>query len=179
MKKGFTLFEMLAASVLSAMLVMAVLSVVASLNRSQRLMADQVETAWRADGLVQALRCDLTHAERISQQRGLLRIEGLCALDPQTLAPIHEPAIVEYQLRQSQNYSYLLRRQRSPRQEPTEAWSELVASSVGNFHLMSLGADGQFEPIPEHFVPAPKRVQLMVGWTDPNRRPVDVPLVSE
>src|SRR5688500_13964609 len=98
MRRGFTLVELLASAALSALLMLAVLQVIASVVRSRAALARESSAAplpWRAD-LLDTLRFDLTNGRDVRFEPGRVTIVGHGSLDPGTLSPRHEPAEVAY-----------------------------------------------------------------------------------
>ncbi len=139
-RRGFTLLELLAASALSAILMVVLLQVIGSLARSRLVLEqDGVErTPWQAD-LVENLRWDLLNAEEATAERGRVVLVGHGSLDRATLAPGHRPVTVVYALERLGGRSWLVRRQ-SPRGGLTNerGWSELLCPDVTAFSVESV-----------------------------------------
>ena len=133
---GFTLLELLAASALSAILMVVLLQVIASLARGKVALERDATTdtpPWQAD-LVELVRWDLTNTTEGTAEPNRLRLSGHGSLDRASLAPAHEPVTVAYALEPLGGRTWLVRRQ-SPRGALTNerGWSELVCPDVTGF----------------------------------------------
>ena len=134
MRRAFTILELLAATALTALLMVAVLHVISSLGRSRAALARQPDAgAWRSD-LLDTLRRDLSNATAADFRQDGITLVGHGALDRATLAHIHEPVTVIYGLSVIHNRRWLVRTQ-SPRGGlSNEApWSELLCPDVSAF----------------------------------------------
>jgi prepilin-type N-terminal cleavage/methylation domain-containing protein len=153
--RAFTLLELLAATALSAVLMVVLLQVLASLARGKVVLErDTAADAapWQAD-LVEHLRWDLTNATEGAAEPNRLRLTGHGSLDRATLAPGHDPVTVTYALERlggsagnrtgggGGGRTWLVRRQ-SPRGGLTNerGWSELVCPDVTGFAVEPVDA---------------------------------------
>jgi hypothetical protein len=136
MRKAFTILELLAATALTALLMVAVLQVIGSIGRTRAAMSRQsADGPWKAD-LLDALRRDLVNSSGIRYEANAVTLTGHAALDPLTLDPVHEPVVVTYGVTTRANRTWLYRRQ-APRDgfRGSPAWSELLAPDVARFTL--------------------------------------------
>ncbi len=143
MKRAFTILELLAATALTALLMVAVLHVVGTLGASRAALARQADVgAWRAD-LLDTLRRDLTNASQATFARDGVTLIGHGALDPVTLEFGHEPVTVVYGLATIHDRRWLVRRQ-APRgglsNQP--AWVELLCPDITGFTIRPAGGLG-------------------------------------
>ena len=128
-RSGFTLLEMLLATVLASLLMGGVLLMTAAIGRDRaRVTAN--ESGARPTHLFDQLRFDLTNAMTMAQLdngRGLILV-GHGGLDAQTLATTGRLTRVVYEVR-GKGPTAALFRQQSYLDEPTrpELWTELVA----------------------------------------------------
>jgi hypothetical protein len=141
MRRAFTILELLAATALTALLMIAVLHVIGSLGRSRAALLRQPDAgAWRSD-LLDSLRHDLANATTASFRPNCITVAGHGALDRNTFARIHEPVTVVYGLATIHGRRWLVRRQ-TPRDglsnEP--GWSELLCADVTAFNVQPAGA---------------------------------------
>ena len=141
---AFTLVELLASLAASALLMLAVLTVVAHLGRDA-LRARGRTAISRADAPSDAvwslLRWDLLHGRQLQSDPDgkWIVIKGFGGIDPATRAPSARPALVRYRIVQQGGASLLLRDQRyrdDPRQP--RAWSDLVSGSVTSLSMRPL-----------------------------------------
>ena len=113
MRRAFTILELLAATALTALLMVAVLLVVGSLGRSRAALAHQPDAgAWRSD-LVDTLRRDLTNAAGCDFRQNGMTLVGHGSLDRATLAHGNEPVTVVYGLAVIHGRRWLVRTQSS------------------------------------------------------------------
>ncbi len=126
---------MLAATALTALLMLAVFQVIGSIGRTRAAMAKQPETGfWRAD-LLDTLRRDLSNSDAIRYEAGGVTLIGHAALDRATLAPTDEPVTVTYGITTLAGRSWLYRLQ-TPRVGPARRpWRELVCADVTDFSV--------------------------------------------
>ncbi len=177
-RRGFSLIEMLAAAALSAVLMIGLMAVIASVGRTRRAFAAQTEqSAWSA-GVADLLRFDLRNAQTVKAGPNALTLTGTGALDARTLAPSHRPVRVEYALRTAAGRSWLVRRQTDlDVLSNANAWSEAVCPGVAAFAVQLLPDPvpaGAPKPPPDA---APPRVRLTVTPENPADPPVQEVLI--
>jgi prepilin-type N-terminal cleavage/methylation domain-containing protein len=145
---GFTLIELLAASALSALLMLVLFQVIASLGRSRAAMdraaagelQSATQTAWKSD-LLDLIRWDLANAAGINFKPGRVTLTGHGALDRQSLAAEQEPVIVVYAVERRGKTNCLVRNQ--VRRDGTSngaGWSELVCANATTFEMSPVRA---------------------------------------
>ncbi len=135
-RRGFTLFELLLANMLVAILLGGVLLVISSLGRQSRIVAPTDS----AESILQLLRWDLANADTIQPLRagrGFILI-GHGSLDPIIRAPSSRRARVIYEIRRRDGVDSLIRSQiyLDDAVRP-QRWEELVAINV---HQISITA---------------------------------------
>ncbi len=188
--KGFTLVEVVVATALAALLMLAVLGATRSLTRAQADLLQNDRLKDRHPELVALIRFDLVHAQEVKLAKNRLVLEGFGALDPQTLSPVHRPARITYRLQQGSpgqagsaglKDSWLVREQ-VMLDEPgsTIPWIELVASKVAQFDTTSAiqqspSASGD-RPKSPALSGLPSAVQLTLNWSD-NKKPLEATLI--
>ena len=140
---GFTLVELLAATALSAVLMLAVLQVLGSLGRSRVAMERRAAAAapWRED-LTEMLRRDLGGATGVRYAANGIVLAGHAALRPGSLAPADEPVTVTYGLAEIHGRNWLCRRQvgRAGVSGAGEPWTEFLCPDVAGFEVTPAGA---------------------------------------
>jgi prepilin-type N-terminal cleavage/methylation domain-containing protein len=140
---GFTLVELLAATALSTVLMLAVLQVLGTLGRSRSMMEKQAAAAapWRED-LTEMLRRDLGGATGVRYAPNGIVLAGHAALRPGSLAPTDEPVTVTYGLAEIHGRNWLYRRQvgRAGVSGAGEPWTELLCPDVAGFEVSPAGA---------------------------------------
>ena len=155
---GFTLIELLAASALSALLMLVLFQVIASLARSRAAMEraaagelqSATQTAWKSD-LLDLIRWDLANAADINLKPGRATLTGHGALDRQSLAAEQEPVIVVYTIERRGKTDCLVRRQ--VRRDGSAGgrgadWSELVCANVSTFEMSPVRSVGRQQSSP-------------------------------
>jgi hypothetical protein len=143
MRRAFTILELLAATALTALLMVAVLHVVGTLGASRAALVRQADAgAWRSD-LLDTLRRDLTNAAQVTFAKDGVTLTGHGALDPVTLEFGHEPVTVVYRLATIHDRRWLVRRQ-APRDglSTQAAWAELLCPDVIGFTIRPAGGLG-------------------------------------
>ena len=141
--RGFTLVELLAATALTAVLMLAVLQVLGTLGRSRSAMEkrDGAAAPWRED-LVNTLRGDLSGATGVRYAPNGIVLATHAALRPGSLVPADEPVTVTYGLTEIHGRSWLCRRQaaRAGFSGAGEPWTELLCPDVTAFELTPAAA---------------------------------------
>ena len=131
MKRGFTLVEMLGATALAAVLMVAAFQVLASLGRTRALLAGQEKQPPGVDRLAEAIRSDLVNARFIRPSDGRLDLVGFGG-------GAHRPATVTYSLRTAGGRGWLVREQVGERTGPArraERSVQLCCGGVAAFRL--------------------------------------------
>jgi hypothetical protein len=145
--RGFTLLELLLATVLSVMLMLGVLAVVTDLStdpatipsRSQTDAARQRQTL---DAWVRLLRGDLTHAIQVrADTASRVEMLGSGALDERGRSRTHRPVKVSYSLVTLDGQRWLIRRQTAQDSLVAHATQrDLICRGVRRFELVAEGA---------------------------------------
>jgi prepilin-type N-terminal cleavage/methylation domain-containing protein len=142
-RRAFSLFEMLVATILAAILMGGVLWMSAALARDQQRLAARSETS--IDGIVQLLRFDLANARTMTQSPDgrVLVLIGHGGLDRRTLAATNRLARVTYRI-DSERGGTLSRTQEyiDDRVRP-QRWSELFATNVARIDAISASGDSE------------------------------------
>ena len=93
---GFTAIELLAATALAGMLMLAVLTVTGSLGRAEQVIENRSsDPSWRRQ-VTDLLRRDVVQARKVDVQEGVLIIEGWCRLDEARGTISHRPVTIRY-----------------------------------------------------------------------------------
>lgn len=174
---AFTLIEVLAAVALSTVLLMVLTTVAMSVKKGERQLAAHAAEGERHDAIFDLFRHDLVHARTIEIEQDLLIIDGYGALDGESLAPLHRPAIVTYALAEVGETVGLLRHQETV---GGDVFAELVAVGVTGFvlepeldkeeeerlALLPPGPEGEMEEAEEMRgpMPPPLAARLTVRW---------------
>jgi len=142
MRRAFTLLELLAATALSALLMVAVLHVLGTISRDRQSMAGRPgPQVWRAD-LVDTFRRDLAGSTGVRYGTNALVLTGQAALDRRTVAPRDEPVTVSYGLTSLHGRTWLIRRQASRNARSNEgSWMELLCPDVVGFSVRPVDAE--------------------------------------
>lgn len=156
MRKAFTILEMLAATALAALLMLAVLHVIGSVGRTRAALAREFDPAWRAQ-VLETLRLDLTHSTGVRYEPNGVTLTGHAGLDRATLAPDHKPVTVAYGLATVAGRNWLYRRQTPRAGSGRQPWRELLCADVTTFSVRPAAApadrpaahgDQEEEPLP-------------------------------
>jgi hypothetical protein len=173
-RKAFTLVELLASSVLAALLIVALLSVVGALGRDRRAHAafDHDRTSQTTnENLLRLLQWDFSNATRWRSADGAYVFESHGSLNPKTLAPTNLPVTVRYQLNEAAGKRWLVRSQ-TPRDKTSEgAWSAPLCADVAD--LVLIGAGNRPGPPRSVWQNLPSQMRLTLTWTDPKRPVLD------
>lgn len=113
---AFTLIELLAATTLCALMMIAVLAVTASLGRmhSEIRRAAGLQSSWR-QGLGEIIRWDLSNATTLRGDNGTVVLESHGLLGPQTCAAVQHAGSVTYRVQRLAGRNWLVREQREAR----------------------------------------------------------------
>ena len=141
-RTGFTLLELLLASVLTTMLMVGVLAVVASLGSSAVGAAEEgrIDPEVRADSIqpwIDLLRNDIAHADELTMTRdNVLKIIGHAALDRANRAATHRPVEIHYAFREVAGRRWLVRFERALDALTNQnIRCDLVAGDIAGFEL--------------------------------------------
>lgn len=135
---AFTLIEMLVATVLSAVLLGALLLIAARLSNDRAQLSRHATCDH--SGISALLDWDLRNAEqRESVNANTVELRGHNGIDPQTLQPSFRAVAVTYELQEASHQ--LIRRQRSL-DDPSAAssWQNTIASNVKQLSFSDLNA---------------------------------------
>jgi prepilin-type N-terminal cleavage/methylation domain-containing protein len=142
---GFSLIELLLATVLSAVLMAGVLVILSGVARD-RVRLNAAENVPSPDPIIARFQWDLANAQTMSQSPDgrSLSLTGHGGIDPVTLAPNGRLASVSYRLYRDETMNHLVREQHylddpaAPR-----PWRELIATGVTGFHVVALSPGEQ------------------------------------
>ncbi|WP_010583130.1 hypothetical protein [Schlesneria paludicola] len=109
---GLTLVELLAATVLSTLLMAAVLGLLTSVSKAQSvaLRAHGIPDPWQ-QRLDEVLRWDLQNSRSIRTTEAGIELAGFAGRDLSTRMPIHCPCLVEYFIVATGDRTHLFRRE--------------------------------------------------------------------
>jgi prepilin-type N-terminal cleavage/methylation domain-containing protein len=159
-RRAFTLIELLAASALSAMIMLVLLQVIASISRSRVAVAREMnsragQTQWKSE-LIELLRRDMLNATAARLESGRLTLTGHCSADRDMLHLTHEPVSVVYEVDRGR----LIRRQMARDGMPRgDDFDEIVCAGVTKFSLQP-AIRPRGVNIPRDPLAIPLRVQL-------------------
>jgi type II secretory pathway component PulJ len=188
---AFTVIELLATTVIAAILMLAVLTVVGQLGRDQTRLAHG-ETQAAPEQIVQLLSKDLARATSITvdPQTGAVILEGYGALEQTTFIPTGRAARVTYSVLSSASGQWLMRKQLSLDEAYAHPWVECVGSAIKRLTVTpeqaadvagatanaGSGAGSQMAQAGTTKV-AYERVRLQIEWADAGRSPFDQAIV--
>jgi len=168
-RRGFSLIELLVATLLMALLRGAVSLAVGALARDQRrIEARQAKPDHSA--VLEQLRWDLTNSDTFTPTRDGVVLNGHGGIDRKTLAPTGRPARVTYRVRTEKDGPAVLLREQRYLDDPVrpEPWVEMVAVNVREIVLMPAEVQ-PFDPqtmLTSNAVPMPARLRLHIETTD-------------
>ena len=162
-ERAFTLIELLAATALIGLLMVAMMSVMGSIGRTERVMAAHDTAAPEVDALVRLLERDLAHAREVYAENDRVELHAFSAVDERSMEPTHRPVRIRYEVRRLGSRRWLVRRQaRRDELSNRDVSAELVCADVKAVQLKSQeeagGAAGA----------------VIVTWADAQRPPVQV-----
>ncbi|MCC7407853.1 MAG: prepilin-type N-terminal cleavage/methylation domain-containing protein [Phycisphaeraceae bacterium] len=153
---GFTLVEVLGATVLLSLLMFAALNVTVGLHRQARALTvmDNARPGWQQD-LVALLTYDLAHVQQVEMNprtQTLTFRGGFSHLDADTRQPHHRPVEVTYHLVETEDTNstadeiarprWLVRKQVNLDDlSNRNTWSDLVCGDVKRFRLVPASTD--------------------------------------
>lgn len=187
MKRAFTLIEMLAATALSALLMVGLMRVIGTVRSPGRSEPSPLarNASEAHEGLLDAVNLiewDLVHARTIQLGQNTVTVEGYGSLqrtdglsrdDFSRIARPHRPVRVRYLLRTIAGQTWLIRQQ-TDLDDPTNrsTWTELVACGVDRFEWVPEQTGdpqgGAEDPSLDHEAGAvPARLRLILRPADP------------
>jgi prepilin-type N-terminal cleavage/methylation domain-containing protein len=187
MKRAFTLIEMLAATALSALLMVGLMRVVGTVRLPGRSgQSPQAHNTSEAHDrfldAVDLIQWDLVHARMIRLGQNTVTVEGYSSLqrtdrllggDRARVARPHRPVRVRYFLRTVAGQTWLVRQQ-TDLDDPTSrnTWAELVACGVDRFEWVPEQTEGPREAAEDHSLDhepgaVPARLRFILGSADP------------
>lgn len=134
MRRAFTLVELLAATALSAVLMLAVFQVVGTLGRTRAVMnASAGQPLWQKQ-VQELLRRDLTQSSLAKFEPSSLTLIGSASIRPAMQDVAHEPVTVTYAIRSLHGRPWLVRQQAARVVRANERpFVELVCPDVVDF----------------------------------------------
>ena len=140
MRRAFTMIEMLTVSALAAVLFAALLTVTASLGRSNAAISRHEQANRWPHFLTETIRWDLAQARSLNSRSDMVTMTTHASLDPTTLQPLHRPAEVTYSIRTISNRRWLVRTQNMmTRDGSPESWTALISPDIRSFTLNAAG----------------------------------------
>jgi type II secretory pathway component PulJ len=129
-RSGFTLIEVLLASIIAVVLIGGMLLMLSSLARDRARLQARTDVQ-RSDRMLELLRWDLANASKVSSQTNLLTLEGYGGIDRAHRVGTNRAARVVYRVRRDGVRSALVREQRFV-DDPISAqpWTEMVANGA-------------------------------------------------
>lgn len=138
-RRGLTLIELLAASILALLLVGSVLGILNSVTRRQAVLLNPADRASRLpweSRLASQFYWDLLNSRRLWAKPGAIILEGFGGRDFETQLPLHCPATICYELVTHGDRKDLHRREIHPDSRSLEnSVSELVCIGVDGISL--------------------------------------------
>ena len=165
LRYGFTAIEVLAATTLAAMLMVAVLGVLAGISKKQKsLVANtRVPPQWH-DGVVKAIRTDLRSAQSLTFSNGTLQLQA--GTDSFATLTSWQPTQISYSVVNEGSYSLLLRTAQGPGAASTNTTTMLVCVGVDEILLCDLNTKPesglQIKTLPDGAIPPRLRLVLTV-----------------
>ena len=136
---GFTLVELVAATGLAALLMVAAVQVLRNLGPPGAGPGDRGRASVvRAADL---LRWDLSQAVQMREDGDGLRLVGFGAIDPATRVPTHRPVAVRYVLRPAGDARWLVREQHGLDGGDDLNWIEPIAADALALRLTPIGPE--------------------------------------
>jgi prepilin-type N-terminal cleavage/methylation domain-containing protein len=149
-RRGFTLLELLLATTLAAALMVLVLTVTASIRRSQSALRNDRADRQAMTRLEELMEQDASMSSKIQMRDDEVWFDGYSRLDRATQGPSHGATRVIYRLVRSNGHGYLLRQQTDlDNQTNQESQVELIMADVSRFVVESNrpgGANGADMP---------------------------------
>lgn len=169
---AFTLVELMLATALTAVLMMAVMSSLAAMNSRQAATSPSAQSS-SEDAVMALLEQDLLNARTWQSRSDGFCLKGFCAMDPSTKAACDLPVTVLYSVQTVANRSWLIRRQEPDYPPLGQAACDLVYSGVEKITLAksddSLGR--AIAPGNDNFAPLPDSVKLTLNLKTTSGQP--------
>jgi prepilin-type N-terminal cleavage/methylation domain-containing protein len=146
-RRAFSLVEMLVATVLSAVLMSAVLAMIAGVSRDRRTLTSlNADTA--QNGATELFRWDLSNAQSLAIGPGsqMVILVGVGGVDAATLVPNGRLVRVTYRM-QSDRTLWRVQEYLDDPARP-QVWEELVAANVTSFSVFP--GSNEPSPVPSH-----------------------------
>lgn len=144
-RPAFTLIELVASAVLTAMMMAALMSVVWSAVREQNQLRRTATGRFPATRLIDAMRSDFQNARGMAMDSRGVTLHGFLARDPRTRQPLLVPGRVRYEVGRIGTRGALVRRASGGSPEPV--WLGLSALRVEP--LAEADPDSAWLPPPE------------------------------
>lgn len=173
---AFTMVEVLAATILSALLSVAVLGVIAGMsNQKKALEATAKGLAWKRN-FVEQLRWELAQSDSILINNNSLGISGQVRRNPDLGNPTHELATAYYQITSIAGQKWLIRDELKAG-SPNER--SLVACSIEGLSCAQIDANGEELTIEASgdspdWMPIPGEVVIRIYLTDHKSKPLEI-----
>lgn len=137
-RNGFTLLELMLATVLMSVLMIGVLAVLTQVLRSPQMTSDQGEPMGEVGpSWVELIRHDLTQARTVEHSANRIKLMGYVWLDPVTGQRTQQPAHVTYRLVEIGERPWMVRTsQMIDRDKQPTVRHELLGSGVTRFELV-------------------------------------------
>lgn len=136
-RRGFTFVEVLATTLLVALLMLVGLRVIASVGRTRAEIAARAAGPADSGRMADMIRWDLTNARYVKSGENSLALAGYCGLEAADFSPRHRPVHVSYALREAGGRRWLVREQ-SDLDDTTNRgrWFELICPDVASFTVL-------------------------------------------
>lgn len=136
---GMTLLELVAATLLAAMLCVAVLGMTADCaRRQQQIVSELPARPWLAP-LSEQIRWDILQARSFRLRADSLELHGFGSRDFSTAVAYHGPAVITYQVVTDGNVRWLLRKELHVDDLSNQYFrAEFVCGDIGSIKLCSL-----------------------------------------
>jgi len=138
-RSGLTLLELVAASLLAAMLCVAVLGMMASSARRHRIIINQTPARPWISPLAEQVRWDVLQSRSFRIRPNALELHGFASRDFGTGVAYHGPTVITYQIVKDGEVSWLLRKELHVDDLSSKYFRiEFVCADVGGLRLSVL-----------------------------------------
>lgn len=144
-RTAFTLIELVASAVLTAMMMAGLLSIVWSAVRDSNRLRDSAASRFPATHLIDQMRTDFQNARGMSVDASGVTLHGFLGRDPKTNQPLMTLGRVRYETGRALGRNVLLRRDNPKSAEP--AW--FGVSNLLVEPLSELDTEDELPPEPE------------------------------